>query len=135
MTEISQAPPHSRMISRRNPEVRSAIYQVLALGAVFAAGYYIFLNTLFNLEKRGITFGFSFLQNEAGVGVSEVMPIPRLEGGFLPLMAAIFAGLLAVYLLNKWATHRNRSIGGDYRRILLSLFLVVGVPAKAWYAP
>ena len=134
MTEITRGSPAKHTISWRNPEVRSAVYQVLVLGSLIGAGYFIFINTLFNLEKRGISSGFSFLKNEAGFGVGEVMPIPQLEAGFLSFLAAIFAGLLAVYLLNKWVTHRGKSIGGDYRLILLSLFLVAGVPAIVFFA-
>ncbi|MEJ2310545.1 MAG: amino acid ABC transporter permease [Gammaproteobacteria bacterium] len=45
------------------------IFQVLVLAAVFAFFAYIFSNTLHNLEKRGISTGFDFLDNEAGFGI------------------------------------------------------------------
>ncbi|MCH7479204.1 MAG: amino acid ABC transporter permease, partial [SAR324 cluster bacterium] len=100
---LSLPRPGAEALSWRNPGVRAVVYQAAALGAVAAAGYAIFRNTLRNLEERGIASGFGFLENEAGFGISEVMPIPRLEAGFLQLLLAIFGGLLGAYLLSKWA--------------------------------
>ena len=36
---------------------------------ILAFGYYLFSNTLQNMESRGITTGFGFLSNEAGFGI------------------------------------------------------------------
>jgi len=52
-----------------DPDKRALIFQVLVLAAVFAFFAYIFSNTLHNLEKRGISTGFDFLNNEAGFGI------------------------------------------------------------------
>jgi general L-amino acid transport system permease protein len=52
-----------------DPDKRALIFQVLVLAAVFAFFAYIFSNTLHNLEKRGISTGFDFLDNEAGFGI------------------------------------------------------------------
>lgn len=52
-----------------DPKIRSIVFQVIALCAVLGFFYYIFQNTLFNMEKRGIKTGFSFLNNEAGFGI------------------------------------------------------------------
>ena len=63
------APP--RRGSRWNdPKFRSVIFQILALAAVFGFGYFIFQNTLNNLEKQGIASGFDFLERNSGFGVS-----------------------------------------------------------------
>ncbi|OBS09318.1 amino acid ABC transporter permease [Acidihalobacter prosperus] len=52
-----------------NPRVRALIFQALVLAAVFALLGYIFHNTVSNLEQRGITTGFGFLDREAGFGI------------------------------------------------------------------
>ncbi|MGD8235774.1 MAG: ABC transporter permease subunit, partial [Chromatiales bacterium] len=52
-----------------DPDKRALIFQVIVLAAVFAFFAYIFSNTLHNLEKRGISTGFEFLNNEAGFGI------------------------------------------------------------------
>lgn len=52
-----------------NPRVRAIIFQALVLGAVFALLGYIFHNTVSNLEQRGISTGFGFLDREAGFGI------------------------------------------------------------------
>jgi len=53
----------------RDPRVRALVYQALALAAVFWAGYTLFQNTLANMEARGITTGFGFLDEVAGFGI------------------------------------------------------------------
>ncbi len=50
----------------RNPRVRSIVYQILLVGALIFLCWSIFDNTLYNMEKRGIQTGFSFLTSEAG---------------------------------------------------------------------
>ena len=133
MTELTQGPPATRNLTWRNPEVRAFVYQVAVLAGVIGAAYYIFQNTLFNLKKRGISSGFSFLADESGFRIGEFMPIPQLEAGFLYFIAAIFAGLLAVYGLDKFLARKDKAIGEDYRLILLSIFLIVGVPAIVYF--
>ncbi|BAN69410.1 amino acid ABC transporter permease [endosymbiont of unidentified scaly snail isolate Monju] len=53
----------------RDPEKRAWLFQILVVAVVLALFGYIFQNTLHNLEKRGISTGFAFLNNEAGFGV------------------------------------------------------------------
>jgi general L-amino acid transport system permease protein len=52
-----------------DPRARAIIFQVAALVAVIAFGWYIFHNTYVNLEKRGIASGFAFLNSTAGFGI------------------------------------------------------------------
>lgn len=54
-----------------DPKVRAWIFQILAVIAVVALGWYLFDNTQTNLEKRGITSGFSFLNSSAGFGIAQ----------------------------------------------------------------
>jgi general L-amino acid transport system permease protein len=53
----------------RNPKVHALFFQVILLAGVFAFFGYIFHNTVVNLESRGISTGFGFLNQEAGFGI------------------------------------------------------------------
>lgn len=52
-----------------DPAVRSVVFQAVALAAVVYFFYLIFDNTLTNMESRGITTGFAFLNNPSGFGI------------------------------------------------------------------
>jgi len=54
-----------------NPENRAVIYQVVTLALVIFAAMYLVGNLFDNVEKRGITTGFAFLNEAAGFGVSQ----------------------------------------------------------------
>ncbi|WP_296219392.1 amino acid ABC transporter permease [Pseudomonas sp. UBA2684] len=54
-----------------DPKVRAWLFQILAVIAVVALGWFLFDNTQTNLEKRGIISGFSFLNNSAGFGIAQ----------------------------------------------------------------
>lgn len=134
MTEVSHSPAKFRNLSWRNPDVRSVIYQILAVVGVIAAGSFLIQNYFTNRETSGFNAGFGFLKNLAGFGIGEVIPIPQLEPGFITFFSSIFAGLGAVWLLSKWLGRRDKTIGGDYRLILLTIFLMFGVPTITYYA-
>jgi general L-amino acid transport system permease protein len=51
--------------------VRAWLFQIIAVVAVVALGWFLFQNTQANLEKRGIISGFSFLGNSAGFGIAQ----------------------------------------------------------------
>src|SRR5690554_139176 len=53
----------------RNPKVHALFFQALLLTGVFIFFGYIFNNTVVNLESRGISTGFGFLDQEAGFGI------------------------------------------------------------------
>ena len=57
--------------SWRSAGFRSAVYQILAIVVVVAAGWYLVHNTLANMRARGIQSGFDFLWQPAGFGISE----------------------------------------------------------------
>ncbi len=48
---------------------RATIFQLLLVLALGSFAYYLFDNTLTNLDQRGISTGFGFLSNEAGFGI------------------------------------------------------------------
>ncbi|HWV10889.1 MAG TPA: amino acid ABC transporter permease [Pseudomonas sp.] len=54
-----------------DPKVRAWLFQIIAVVAVVALGWYLFDNTQTNLEKRGIISGFAFLNNSAGFGIAQ----------------------------------------------------------------
>jgi len=54
-----------------NPENRAVIYQVLALATIAFLVYFVIGNMFENIEKRGITTGFGFLNSEAGFGITQ----------------------------------------------------------------
>lgn len=65
--KIDNAPkPEQKSSLIYNPQVRSAVFQVLLVGALVWLFWTIFQNTLSNMESRGITTGFDFLSNPAG---------------------------------------------------------------------
>ncbi|MEN3257838.1 amino acid ABC transporter permease [Sodalis endosymbiont of Spalangia cameroni] len=55
--------------SLTNPAVRAWIYQILAVVILVAFVGHLVHNTLTNLNHRGITSGFDFLNNAAGFGI------------------------------------------------------------------
>jgi general L-amino acid transport system permease protein len=68
-TPSPQAP--KRRWSWNDPGVRSFIYQILVLGIVGLAVWYLVSNTLHNLAVRNISTGFGFLNREAGFAIGE----------------------------------------------------------------
>ena len=49
---------------------RSIFYQIIVFAAVMWAGWYLFSNTSQNLEARGMSAGFGFLESTAGFSIS-----------------------------------------------------------------
>ncbi len=62
-----------------DPQVRSWLFQIVAVVAVVSFGWFLFNNTQANLANRGITSGFGFLNNSAGFGIPQHL-IPYSEG-------------------------------------------------------
>ena len=52
-----------------NPAVRAWLFQILAIAAVVSVAVYLIHNTITNLNNRGITSGFAFLDRSAGFGI------------------------------------------------------------------
>jgi general L-amino acid transport system permease protein len=55
----------------RSERARGLLYQAMLLAAVGGAAWYLFTNTLDNLESRHIQVGFGFLSREAGFEIAE----------------------------------------------------------------
>ena len=54
-----------------DPKARAWLFQIIAVVAVVALGWYLFQNTQHNLQQRGILSGFDFLEQSAGFGISQ----------------------------------------------------------------
>lgn len=53
--------------------VRAVLYQIIAIGLIVFAGWYLVSNTLYNLEQQNISTGYGFLDLEASFEISETM--------------------------------------------------------------
>lgn len=71
---------------------RAIVFQVVSLATVGLIGYYLFTNTLANLERQAIATGFDFLHKESSFEIGEAL-IPYSS-------ADTYARALAVGLLN-----------------------------------
>ena len=80
-----------------NPQNRAVLYQVAALCFVLFLAYYFTNNMFENIEKRGISTGFSFLNEVAGFGVSQnLVPYDDATSTFLDVF---IVGLLNTLLV------------------------------------
>jgi general L-amino acid transport system permease protein len=52
-----------------DPRIRAAFFQIVAIGLVFWGGWTLVDNTLTNMQNRGISTGFGFLEETAGFGI------------------------------------------------------------------
>ena len=66
-----KSPPQKRGWSWRSQAVRGVIYQLLAIGAVVLAVWFLASNTVHNMQVRGIQSGFDFLGDPAGFDIGE----------------------------------------------------------------
>jgi len=56
-------------LSLSNPTVRAWLFQIVAVVAIATIVIYLIHNTITNLNNRGITSGFAFLDRSAGFGI------------------------------------------------------------------
>ena len=61
----------NRKLSFSDPKVRAWLFQIITIVAVVSLGWYLFHNTQTNLQHRGITSGFDFLERSAGFGIAQ----------------------------------------------------------------
>ena len=73
MTTARAAPKAKRDWSLRSRAVRGLLYQVIALGLIVLAVWFLAHNTLENMRVRGIQSGFDFLKQPAGFDIGEVL--------------------------------------------------------------
>ncbi|ONF45265.1 amino acid ABC transporter permease [Marinobacter lutaoensis] len=90
-----------------DPRVRALVFQALALAAVFWAGWVLIDNTLANMESRGISTGFGFLDQSAGFGIiMHLIPYDATMSygrtfwvGLLNTLLVSFLGIVAATIL------------------------------------
>ena len=66
-----KAPPKKKNWSWRSQAFRGLIYQIVAIGLVLLAGWWLAANTMHNMQVRGIQSGFDFLNSPAGFDIGE----------------------------------------------------------------
>jgi len=71
LKEAKRAPSSHVVLSSR--QKRAVLYQIIAIFLVIFTAYYFTTNMFDNIEKRGITTGFSFLNDTAGFGISQTL--------------------------------------------------------------
>ena len=71
--------------------VRAILYQIIAIGLVILAGWYLVSNTLVNLERQNISTGYGFLDLEASFEISESMVQYSAQSSYA---TALLVGLL-----------------------------------------
>jgi general L-amino acid transport system permease protein len=76
---IPAAPPKKKSWSWRGQAFRGLVYQVIALGVIALAVWFLASNTLYNMRVRGIQSGFDFLTQTAGFDIGESL-IPFESG-------------------------------------------------------
>jgi general L-amino acid transport system permease protein len=64
-------PKRPLRLSWADERVRGIVWQVLVVGVIFSIIYWLWSNTVHNLEVRRIATGFGFLSREAGLPIGE----------------------------------------------------------------
>ncbi|WP_075180077.1 amino acid ABC transporter permease [Neptunomonas phycophila] len=103
-----------------DPGKRAIIFQLLLIAGLAGILYTIINNTLTNLDQRGITTGFAFLNNQAGFGILQTL-IPYTE-------ADTYGHTFIVGLLNTILV----SVLGIIAATILGFFIGVGRLSNNW---
>ena len=74
---------------------RKFIFQLLVLGTLLLVGYFLFSNVTKAMEKQGMSFGFSFLSQEAAFAISESLISYSVES---PLGRALLVGFIKHFM-------------------------------------
>jgi general L-amino acid transport system permease protein len=90
-----------------DPKKRAVIYQLATLCLVGLLGYYLFTNTVTNLQRQNIASGFSFLQKESAFEIGEsLIPYSAADSygrallvGALNTLKVAFVGVVITLIL------------------------------------
>jgi len=111
MQEIDTRPSSENMTEKvpffQDPKKRSIVFQFCTLAVVAMLGYYLFSNTVANLERQAIATGFGFLQKEASFEIGEsVIPYSAADTyaralivGVLNTLKVSFIGVIITVIL------------------------------------
>ncbi len=92
----------------RNQKVRGILFQLLTIIGLVAFLWYIGSNTIHNIEQRGITTGFDFLDTTAGFAINE-SPIPYSETS--TYWRVFEVGILNMLIVSFWAIILSTILG------------------------
>ncbi len=104
----------------RNQKVRGIVFQLLTVIGLVAFLWYIGVNTVHNIEQRGIKTGFAFLNTTAGFAINE-SPIPYSETS--TYWRVFEVGVLNTLIVSFWAIVLSTILG---------LFIGVARLSKNW---
>lgn len=90
-----------------DPKIRAIIYQIAVLGMVGLLGYYLFSNTVQNLNRQSIATGFGFFRKEASFEIGESLIqysaadtyLKALLIGALNTLKVAFVGIVLTVIL------------------------------------
>ncbi len=98
-------------LSFSNPKVRAWLFQIIAVAIVAGIAVYLIHNTVTNLNNRGITSGFAFLDRAAGFGIVQhlidyeqgdtygrVFVVGLLNTLLVSALCIVFASVLGFFL-------------------------------------
>jgi len=98
-------------LSFSHPAVRAWLFQVIAIIAVVLIAVYLIHNTITNLNNRGITSGFAFLDRSAGFGIVQhlidyqegdtygrVFVVGLLNTLLVSALCIVFASILGLFI-------------------------------------
>ncbi len=92
----------------RNQKVRGILFQLLTVAGLVAFLWYIGVNTVHNIEQRGIRTGFAFLNTTAGFAINE-SPIPYSETS--TYWRVFEVGVLNTLIVSFWAIVLSTILG------------------------
>jgi len=134
----------SRLVN--DPKVRGLVAQALVGGLLIFAGFYLVNQTIYNMEKRGLTAGFDFLSTTAGFDIGyhmidfsptdtfgTVFLVGIINTLFVSIIAIVFATMLGFVmgiarLSKNWLISR---IAATYVEVLRNTPLLLQI--LVWY--
>ncbi len=146
-TPTTPTEPQEKISFWHDPDRLAIFYQALALTIVVLVGYYLFSNTLTNLERQNIATGFGFFGKEAAFEIGESLIsysaadtyFRALAVGVLNTLKVAFAGIILTVILgtfvgiarlsSNWLVSRLAAVYTEVLQdipVLLQLFF--------WYA-
>lgn len=95
-----------------DPRFRAGLFQVIILSLVIYFAYVIFNNTVDNMERRGITSGFSFLKSPAGFDIDmHLIPFESSDSNLRVFWVGLLNTLLVSFLAIVFSTFLGTVIG------------------------
>lgn len=116
-----------------NTAFRSVLYQAVVIGGIAWLFYVAVMNAVTNLRQRGVSTGFSFLRNEAGISISETPPTPSDLRRFLLFLLVLLLCLILFYCAKKFTPERirkSRLLNGLW--LVVFLALIAALPNLGW---